>query len=235
MEVSLLIQQSYRDAQLLAEEGESATSAQLTTGVRLLNRILRKISTDGFEIPLITEETSSLTTGIATLDLPGWSKIEKIQYYLGDVLIDLQLQDLNTYFDNAIIRNSTGTPFVAYQKRTPTGITLNVFLQPDQDYELLIKGYKQLTDVVLSDEIVVDSIAGFMEDYIGYLLSIALQIDSQLATISPWLVLEKETYETKYERLKFTRIDKRIDRMGDSDDGGGRSIIGKGVSHGWTY
>lgn len=234
MEVSLLIQQSYRDAQLLAEEGESATSAQLTTGVRLLNRILRKISTDGFEIPLITEETFNLTTGVSILELPGWSKLEKVQYYLGDVLVDIVLQDLNRYYNNAVIRTSSGVPVVAYPKRTPTGITLNVFLKPDQDYEILIRGYKQLTDVVLSDEIALNSIAGFMEDYIGYLLSIALQIDSQLSTISPWLVLEKETYETKYERLKFTRIDKRIDKMGDSD-GDGRSIIAYGVSHGWTW
>lgn len=235
MEVALLIQQSYRDAQLIAEEGESATESQLNTGVRLLNRILRRISTDGFKIPLISEETFNLITGEESIDLSGWSKIEKAQYWLGDVLVDIELAPLNTYYDNARLRNSTGTPYTGYQKRTPTGITLKVFLQPNQDYELIIRGYKQLSSVVLSDEIDPNSIAGFMEDYLGYLLSIDLQVDAQVQRISPWLVAKQYEYEEHYARLKFIRHEKRIDKMGDSDGGDGRSIIGYGVSGGWTY
>ena len=235
MKVALLVQQSYRDAQLVAEEGETATATQIQTGTNLLNRILRRISTDGFQIPLISEETFFLTAGVTTLELAGWSKLEKVLYYLGDVLVDVELAELNTYYDNAVLRNSPGTPYIAYPKRTPTGITLSLFLEPNENYEILIKGYKNIPTVLVSSTIELDSIAGFMEDYLGYLLSIDLQINAQLSTISPWLKLKAMEYEQHFNRLKFQRTDPRVDRMGDEDDGGGKSIIGYGVSGGWSY
>ena len=194
MLVSLLVQQAYRDAQLIAEEGESTSSVQLKTGTRLLNRILRLISTDGFEIPLITEESFFLTSGIETLDLPGWSKLEKVGYYLGNILIDIQLQDLYTFYKNAVMRDAPGTPFIGYPKRTPTGISLKLFLPPNTNYQIEIRGYKSLNEVVETDTIDHNSIDGFMEDYLGYRLSYDLQIDAQLTKISPFLILKKREY-----------------------------------------
>ena len=235
MNVRLLIQQSYRDAQILAEEGETATSTQLNSGVRLLNRILRRLSTDGFEVPLITEESFTLVNGDSILDLVGWSKLEKVGYFLGDALIDIQLADLNTFYDNAVIRNSSGTPYIAYPKRTPTGINLILFLPPNDDYQIFIRGYKQLPDVVLTDTIDNTSITGFMEDYIGYKLSVDIQIDNQLMTISPWLSLKVKEYEAHFARLKFMRIDRRFDLMGNSEGGSTNSLSGYGTSQGWTY
>lgn len=235
MEVILLIQQAYRDAQLLAEEGESLTSVQGTTGTRLLNRILRQISTDGFQIPLITEESFLLTSSVDTLELPGWAKLEKVGYFLGDVLVDIDLQDVNTFYNNAVIRTSTGTPFIGYSKRIPTGILLRLFLTPNVNYQIEIRGYKILNTVTLTDTIDLDSIEGFMIDYLNYRLSVDLQMDAQLQTISKYLLLKAKEYEEHYNRLKFTRIDRRKDKMGERDGKSGRSLSGYGLSQGWTY
>lgn len=235
MEVSLLIQQSYRDANLVAETGETADADQLNTGVLLLNRIIKRISLDGFDIPLISEESFTLTSGSETLDLPGWVELSKVEYFLGDVLVDIKLADLNTYYNNAALRNAPGPPYIAYPKRTPTGILLRMFLPPNEAYEIFIRGYKQIDTVLVNDAIDPNTIAGFMEDYLGYLLALDLQINAQIDKPSPYLVMHINRYEAAYKNLKFMRIDKLVNKMGGDHAGGTKSIIGYGVSQGWTY
>lgn len=234
MNVRELIQQSYRDAQLIAEEGETATSTQLASGLRLLNRILRRISTDGWKIPLLTEENHTLNAGDNTLTLEGWSEILKAQYFLGNVLFTIKLLDLNTYYNNAIIANNSGIPYIGYAKRTPTGIDLRVFLDASQQYTVQVRGFKILNQVALTDEIDPDSITGFMQDYIGYLLSIDLQIDAQVERISPWLVLKANQYETHFKRLKPIRIDAVNHKMGDQEGGETQAIVSWNLGQGWS-
>lgn len=234
MKVSLLIQQAYRDAQLLAEEGEDATKVQLNTGTRLLNRILKRISTDGFEIPLITEETLALTQGENTIDLLDWVKLEKVQYLLGETLFNIKLLPLNDYYNNAVLPDSQGIPFIAYPKRTPTGILLRIFLNPSENYTIFIKGYKALNQVLVTDDIDANSVTGFMEDYLSYLLSIDLQIDAQVERISPWLIFKAAQYEQHYKRLKSVRIDVRRDKMGDDGMRDTQAIVSWNLSQGWS-
>lgn len=234
MKVPLLIQQAYRDAQLVAETGETADATQLNTGLRLLNRILALISTDGWEIPLITEESLNLTQGVDTIDLVGWVKLEKVQYLLGNVLFNIRLLSLNDFYNNAVIENSSGIPYLAYPKRTPTGILLRVFLDPSENYTIFIRGYKALNQVTLSDDLEPNTISGFMQDYLGYRLSLDLQIDAQIEKISPWLLLKVNEYEQHYKRLKVVRIDVRTDKMGDQEGRETQAIVSWNLGQGWN-
>lgn len=234
MQVSLLIQQSYRDAQLVAEEGESATGTQLNTGLLLLNRILRMISLDGFQIPLLTEETFNLTQNEPTIDLLGWAEIEKVQFLLGETLFNIKLLSFNDFYNNAIIQNSQGIPYLGFPKRTPTGILLRVFLNPSENYTIFVKGYKTLPDVLLTETIDPNSISGFMEDYLGYRLSLDLQINAQIEKISPWLILKAKEYESHYKRLKPIRTDLITDLMGTSDSRNTQAIVSWNLSQGWS-
>lgn len=231
MEVVLLIQQAYRDAQILAEEGESLTTPQAVTGLRLLNRILARISSDGFDIPLITEEQLSLTKGTNTLDLVNWSKVLKVQYLLGNAREEITLLSLNDYYNNAVLDDSQGPPYIGYPKRTPTGIELRVFLNPSEDYTIFIYGYKNLTPVLITDTLELDTIAGFMKDYLSYLLSLDLQLDAQLKPF-PFLIYKVQQYEQHYKRLKPLRIDKIVTKMG-ADGSMPYSIAAINLAQGW--
>jgi len=127
MNVRLLIQQAYRWAEILAETGETASSSQLTTGLNILNKILRRVSIDGIEIPLITSETFTLSAGQNTFDLDNWTRLLRVQYDLGNIKMDLQMMSLNDYRNGSRVINTTGIPYIAYPKRTSTGITLEIF------------------------------------------------------------------------------------------------------------
>jgi len=227
MQVRLLIQQAYRDAQIIAEEGENASATQLNSGLRLFNRRVRKISIDGWEIPLITEETTTLPAGVTDLELSGWSKLLKAQYLQGEVKLPITLLDYNTFLDNAVITNSTGIPYTGYQKRTPSGITLKVFFNPNEDYTIFLSGYKSLAEATLETDL--SDVEGFLQDYLSYQLSYDLQVDNQLQP-SPTILLEIKQYEAKLQRLKVIRVDRIPKNVGS---GGDSSIAAISLGRGW--
>jgi len=227
--VRLLIQQSYRFGQILAEEGEDASSTQLSQGLILFNQILNKISIDGFEIPLITEETTNLISGQEDLDLPGWIKLLKVQYLQGTVKLPIELLDFNSYLSQSVITQSSGIPTIGYQKRTQTGITLKVFFKPNSDYPLYLTGYKTLINATLETDLA-GSIEGFMQDYFLYQLANDLRDYYQMDSLK--ILLDKlDVYERKFRNLKFIRTDIRnINIGGDQPDSLAAINMGGGYS-----
>lgn len=228
MIVRLLIQQAYRDAQILAEEGENASSTQLSQGLILFNRLLRKISIDGFEIPITTEESFNLTTGQNYIDLIGWTKVLKAQYLNGSLKLEIYLLDQNTYLSNSVITNTSGIPTIGYAKRIPTGIKLSVFFTPDSDYQLYVTGYKMLSAVIIDTELD-GSIEGFMQDYLMYQLAYDLRIYYQLPELS-FLRDKLRDYESRFQNLKSRRTDRFNFNIGES----GNSFAAINLSRGYS-
>jgi len=204
MNVRLLIQQAYRWAEIIAETGESADSDQLTTGLNLFNKILRRISIDGVEIPLLTTEDFTLVQGQDFFDLDGWTKLMKVQYLLGGVKIGIRLLTLEQYRNSARIQTSSGIPYVGYPQRTTTGIQLLLFFKPSSDYTMTVDGYKLLTKVTLDDDLT--GVTEFMQDFLEIALAFDLQQFYQLQ-ISPYLIQQKEMYLKKFDNVKEKRID----------------------------
>lgn len=204
MQIRLLIQQAYRWAEILAEEGEEASSTQLNTGLNLFNKMVRRISIDGIEIGLISSEQFNLTAGVETFDLPDYTKLEKVQYKLGGIRFDIRLLSLNQYRNYSRILNNSGIPYVGYPQRTPTGISLQLFFKPVENYELFVDGYKTLPELTLEDT--PTDIEKFMEDYLEIQLASDLR-DFYQKPPNVYLVRQVEMYVTKLKNIKEHRID----------------------------
>lgn len=204
MLANILIQNSYRWAEIIAETGESPDADQLTTGLNIFNKLLRKISTDGNEIPLLTNEEINVPQGTEVLTLDGWIKLTKVQYDLGSVRYDVKLLTLNEFLNKSRIQNNSGIMYIGYPLRTPTGIDLQLFFKPSRDYDMFLWGYKILSTVTLATDL--SGIELFMQDYLEIQLAVDLQQFYQLKP-SPYLVSQVSDYLKKFERLKEKRID----------------------------
>ncbi len=215
MNVRLLIQQAYRWAEILAEDGETASATQLNTGLNLLNKILRQISIDGYEIPLLTSEIVNLVKGSNELNLVGWTKLIKLQYDLGGIKQNIPLVSLNDYRNADSIVTAVGTPYIGYAQRTPTGILLQVFFAASIAYTTYLNGYKTLTNVTIDDSFT--DIEEFMADYLELQLARNLQTIYQLK-VNPFLAEQLEIYLTKFNRIKPRRIDMVTNKCRDLRD-----------------
>lgn len=204
MNVELLIQDAYRFAEILAEAGENADADQLDIGLRLLNMIIREINLDGEEKPLLDEEEFTLAIGVEILTMPNWVEPLKIQYLLGSVWFDITLTDLNAYLDNSRIENTSGIPFTAYAQRTPTGIDLRMFFKPSANYVLRAYGYKNLSELTVSQELT--GILDFLKDYLLYRLASDFRTYYQLPR-TPFLTSKVLKFENKLFRIKERRFD----------------------------
>ena len=214
MQVRLLIQQAYRFAEILAEEGENADSIQLNRGLFLFNRLVRQVSITGQSIPLLTTEDFNLVQGQQNFLLPGWVDITKAQYLLGGVKLDIRLLSLNSFRDAARIQTVGSIPYIGYSKRTPTGIDLFLFFSPSTDYVMTIDGYKSLIEATLETDLA--DIDLFMSDYLETQLARDLQDFYQL-TPSPYLVSQVEKYLNAFKDLKEDRIDVVTHRRSKDD------------------
>ena len=206
--VRTIIQEAYIKGQILAETGETASSTELTNGLTLFNEMLNRINIDGFEIPLIEEtDTLNLTAGQNFIDLPGWIELEKVQYLQGTVKLNIKLLNLNQYLSTAVITQSSGIPTIGYARRTPLGIRLEIFFNPDQAYQLFINGYKTLSNVTINTDIVIDSVSGFMVDYYKYQLAEDLRNYHQLIPM-PYNMAKIRDYIDRFRNKKSIRTDR---------------------------
>lgn len=226
-----LIQQSYRDAQLIAETGETVQQFQFNSALVLLNRIIRRINITGFIIPLVSEESFNFTPGDEELFLPGWSDVIMFQYYLGDVLVKIPLERIQTYYEIAVIRNNTGVGIIGWKKRVPTGIILKSYFTPDEARDVEIRGTKSLPELTLDDSIDTDTIEFFVADYIGYLLSIDLQMAAQFDRVSQFLIAKKNEYEKQFKKLKNRPIQRKFDML--SDNNSSNTLAAYNLGGGW--
>lgn len=215
MNVRLLIQQSYRFAEIIAEDGENVDSRQLNTGLLLFNRLLRRVSIDGIQIPLISTETFTLIPDQRNFVLDGWTKLEKVQYLLGGVKLDIRLLNLNEFRRESRIQTTASIPYAAYPKRTPTGIDLLLFFAPSTDYEMTVDGYKLLLEATLETNLA--NIELFMSDYLETQLAIDLQSFYQL-TPNLYLATQIESYLKKFKNIKEERIDVYTHRLSKDND-----------------
>lgn len=204
MNVKLLIQEAYRFSQILAQDGEFASSAELNTGLSLFNKLLRRVSIDGAEIPITTKEDFTLPIGGSEIVLDGWIEILKAQYNLGSILFDIVLLDVNQYRNAARITNTSGIPYVGYARRTSTGITLELFFKPNSDYPMTLDGYKNLTQVTIDQNL--SDVSEFMQDYLQIQLAIDLRNFDKLSP-NPYLTKQVNMYLEKLKGIKEIRTD----------------------------
>ena len=214
MNVRLLIQNAYRWAEIVAETGEYVSSVQLETGLNLFNKIIRRESINGHLIPLETKETFSIPQGTREYQLDGWTKLEKVQFNLGDVLIDVKMLSLNDYRNNSRITNSSGIPYICYPRRNLSGIALEIFFSLGATYDFTIDGFKSLVELELEDEL--QGVDKFMQDYIEIRLAINLQQFYQLVPNVELMGLLRE-YKVAFKDIKSVRIDVNTHNNDSSD------------------
>jgi len=228
MLVKSLVQDAYIWAQIIAERGESADATQLRQGSTLLNIILRTINITGREIGLITKEDFTLIAGQNFFQLDNFTKLLKVQFLLGNTLLDIVLMDLNDFYNNARIQTTKGIPYQGYAQRTPAGIELQLFFIPSENYPITVQGYKDLGPLDLNDTLA--GIESFMQDYLLFKLAYKLQTYYQLPP-TQFILEEVAALDKKLETLHPKRTDINIRRVGDSTYGRGLPFLNLG--RGW--
>ncbi len=211
MSATLLVQDAYVLAEILAEEGETANAAQITIGLKYLNITIRKINISSDVISLITDEDFNLPADINVFTLTGYTKLLKVQYNLGGIRYDIKLLSLNDFKDRSRIVNNTGIPYIGYPKRTPTGIDLEIFFTPSVPYLMTVTGYKNITEVV--SDTILSGIEKFYEDYLLYKLAYRL-CNYYQKPIPAGISNEVREYEQEFEKLKVYRIDRKLSILG---------------------
>lgn len=228
MLVNELVQDAYRLAEIIAERGESIDSTQLSTGIRLLNYVISRININADEVSLVTTEEVTLTSGNNTVTLDGWVEILKAQYLMGSLWLDTELVNIFTYRNDARITNNSGIPFLGYEQRTATGITISLFFTPDDSYTFRIDGYKSLQSLAINDDIATKD--PFYEQLLLYFLAKEIRKYSQLPD-SDYL---NDICDDISNRLTDIKQDNNKVKLSNVGGGGGRDLQSLNLGQGWT-
>lgn len=152
MKVAVLIQDAFREANIIAET-EAVTSTDSNVGLRLLNRLIKEININGEEIVLLSSQTFNLTSGSSSITLTNFIELSSVQYNLGSIWVDMSILPLKQFRREANLTNTGGFPYAGFVKRTETDIDLEVYFVPNKDYSLRVDGYKKIGSVTLNDTI----------------------------------------------------------------------------------
>ena len=179
MKVSELIYRAYVKSNVIANEGETLNSAQNSEALFELNTLIQVLNIDGAEISLITTESFNLIQDVSYLALTDYLEVKKVEYFLGDVKIDLPLLSMEDFYRVATLPSVNSIPVAIYPQRTESGVTLNVYYTPDSAYALSVHGLKRITQDLSVD----DTISGTNEFYLPllyYELASALRVNNDL-------------------------------------------------------
>lgn len=179
MQVSELIYRAYVKSNVISNEGETLTSAQNAEALFELNRLIEILNLDGAEISLITTEQFTLTEGTTFINLTDYLQLKKVEYFLGNVKLDLALLPMEEFYRAAVLPSVTSIPICLYSQRNETGIVLNLYFTPGNDYVIEVHGLKRITQ----DLAIGDTISGLDQFYIPLLyfeLAAALRDNNDL-------------------------------------------------------
>lgn len=216
MLAKILIQDAYRFAQIIPEEGEAADASQLKTGLRLLNDLITEINYTGDLISLISNNTFNLAAGNNNVDLDGYIDVVELFYPLGNVRFMPYRNQAQNYFKSATITNASGMPVNVYAQRTESGITLNVFFNSDRDYLITIWGTKQLPQMTEDTDIIGKD--SFYIPYLKRILARELRVYDQLNPL-PSLDARIAQMEHKLKRIKVRNTAVNKSRLGKGSSG----------------
>ncbi len=153
MKVMELITNAYEWGRISPSGGGGIDSPEIERAEKYLRSIVRVINIKGDVIALNNQLTINMTAGKDTVALDGYIKVLKAQFILGNVRIDIDLLNIEGFYDNDSIVNASSIPYCAYPKRRAGGIDFIVYFTPNQDYTLEINGIKSISDLTRDDEI----------------------------------------------------------------------------------
>jgi hypothetical protein len=144
LSVKKVIQNAYQRSQILSYN-ESITANQQELGLSLLRELIATININGNLISLWSIDIIPLVPGLENIALDGWIDIIQLNFIMsGNIRHQIKILSVEEYYDKAQILNASGLPIYACIQRTVTGMSLNVYLKPNANYPLEIKGYKTL-------------------------------------------------------------------------------------------
>lgn len=125
----------------------------LVVAKNLLKLIINKINIDGEEVSLNSQQSLNLTAGVNTVTLPGVIKLIKTQFILGNVRINVNVESVDRFYNEARIVDARSIPYEGYAKRTGDGIDLILYFTPVENYKLEINAIKSLDYLGIDDDI----------------------------------------------------------------------------------
>jgi hypothetical protein len=179
MKASVLINDAYRFGNIIAEEGQTLTATQLSDGARLLNYIIDDINKNGNEISLNAQEVFTLPSGQQTFTLNDYIKINKMQFNISTIWIDVELLSTEDFYNFAVIDNVKSLPFSGYAKRTATGIEMFFYFIPDRDFPVrIVSGLKKIVNLQPDDDLSDESL--FYKTLLVWTLANDLRVRNQM-------------------------------------------------------
>jgi hypothetical protein len=231
-----LITDAYYISGLVSEEFETATGAQITRGLKLLNEALARKRIDDATLPYYTEHDFVLEANTETTFIENLTYCELLTFEKNDFRYAMYNQTRRPYWGSPKPLNIETLPSFFTSDRTLNGMNISVTFLPDQDYPAKLWGLFALNKVTLHQDL---SLV-FDDYYLAYLkYDLARLICIQNSRQIPLDVLSEFRYYDKLIRNRSPNIDLKntsISTLGPKMTiGWGQINIGQGnVPVGWS-
>jgi hypothetical protein len=212
MKAIQIINDAYIFSNVIAEEGQDLTSVQVRDGARLLNFVINNLNKDGDVIALNSQETLTIPKGQTTLILNDYIRIDKVQFNLGSVWIDIQLNSAQDFYNQAVISTVNSIPYYGYVKRTAEGVELIVYFTPEKDYDIrIVSGVKKIVNLQPDDDLTADSI--FYEELLIWKLANYIRVRNQMPR-DPAIDIEIRSISRRLKNIKPININTNLSKVG---------------------
>lgn len=229
MKVELLIQQAYRFAQRIPAEGDAPDSTLINIGIQLLNLILDEININGRELVLTGTNTTTFVPGEDVITFDNYVDIYEIYYLIGNVRFQVYKRSLNGFFKDALTTGVNALPWMSWANRTETGINLQFYFPPNQNYTVTVIGIKYLNSVSVGSDITGKD--SFYIPYLTWRLAQDIRAYNQMAPL-PMIDKKVKQISQRFDAIKTFDTSVRNNPLGTDDSS--LDIAEVNIMRGWT-
>ena len=158
-----LITKAYYLSGVVARDVQTATGAQITDGLDLLNAWLDFKASDLRLIPYFALTTFNTVGGQELYFIPNLDYVDSLTFNIGDVRYSMIEMTRKEYFSTPRVDNVQSLPFSYRTERVLGGMNIYLYFVPADVYTIKIMGKYSLSEVTLDQDLTLTYDTYFIE------------------------------------------------------------------------
>lgn len=207
---SNLITDAYYLSGIVSRDFETATGAQMSDGLRLLNNVLQDRTVDESTIPYTQKYTFNAVAGTSEYFIENLIDLEVFVFYIDSVRYQTRNQQRTDFFGSFRPTNIQSLPWNFHFERQLNGGTLYLYFVPDLAYPLEIWGTFRLSSVTEFQDLSL-TLDQFYTNFLQFLLAerlcqfnsykVPMDVSIQLDKYYKWIAGNTNVMDLRVQKL----------------------------------